>query len=378
MPEAIHLKGMTWDHSRGYDPMVATSDQFARDNPGVMISWEKRSLQAFADRPIDEMADAYDLMVIDHPHVGEVARNGLLLALDGIGRDRELDELAKRSVGVSHRSYEFDGRQWALAIDAATPVAAYRADKLKRAPTRWEDVVALARTGEVGFALLEINALMTFMGLAQNRGFALAEDETFIATAHGAQVLEQMAEIVDLVDPRCLTLDPIGIYEWMGRSEDAPAYSPFGYGYTNYSRDGYCPFPLTFTDAPGLVDNGPRGTVIGGTGIAVSASSRHRDAAVNYAFWIAGADCQRGLFFDAGGQPGNATAWEDDACNAATRNFFTNTRRTLETAYLRPRYDGYMGFQESAGQIVHAFLRKQATREATLDALQNAYQESRS
>lgn len=88
MPEAIHLKGMTWDHSRGYDPMVATSEQFARDHLGVTISWEKRSLQAFADRPIDEMAGSYDLMVIDHPHVGEVARNGLRLALDGIGRNQ--------------------------------------------------------------------------------------------------------------------------------------------------------------------------------------------------------------------------------------------------------------------------------------------------
>ncbi|MBO6674765.1 MAG: extracellular solute-binding protein [Rhizobiales bacterium] len=378
MPEAIHLKGMTWDHSRGYDPMVATSEQFARDHLGVTISWEKRSLQAFADRPIDEMAGSYDLMVIDHPHVGEVARNGLLLALDGIGRNSELVELAGQSVGVSHRSYEFDGRQWALAIDAATPVAAFRAEKLESAPTRWEDVVALARTGEVGFALLEINALMTFMGLAQNQGFALAEDDTFIASPHGTQVLEQMAEITALVDPRCLTLDPIGIYEWMGRSEDGPAYSPFGYGYTNYSRDGYCPFPLTFADAPGVGDNGPRGTVIGGTGIAVSASSRHRDVAADYAFWIASADCQKGLFFAAGGQPGNAVAWEDDACNAATRNFFTNTRQTLESAYLRPRYDGYMGFQENAGHIVHAFLRKQASVQATLDDLQRAYQESRS
>ena len=24
----INLKGMTWDHSRGYDPMVATSKKF--------------------------------------------------------------------------------------------------------------------------------------------------------------------------------------------------------------------------------------------------------------------------------------------------------------------------------------------------------------
>lgn len=377
MAEPIHLKGMTWDHSRGYDPMVATSAAYAKAHPGVTISWEKRSLQAFADRPIEEMADAYDLMVIDHPHVGEVARSGLLMALDGIGRDDELATLAGQSVGVSHRSYEFDGRQWALAIDAATPVAAYRPDRLEAAPTRWDEVLDLARKGQVGFALIPINALMTFMGLARNQDFALAEGDDLIARDHGRQVLDQMAQIMALIDPRCLTLDPIGIYEWMGRTEDAPAYSPFGYGYTNYGRDGYCPFPLQFADAPGIGDNGPRGTVIGGTGIAVAANSRHRDAAADYAFWIAGADCQKGLFLESGGQPGNAVAWEDDACNAATRDFFRATRQTLETAWLRPRYDGYMRFQDEAGDIVHAFLQGQANAETTLDMLQKSYQESR-
>ncbi len=102
------------------------------------------------------------------------------------------------------------------------------------------------------------------------------------------------------MDQRCLTLDPIGIYEWMGRTADAPAYSPFGYGYTNYSRDGYCRFPLQFTDAPGVRADDPSGTVIGGTGIAVSAFSPHRDAAADYAFWIAGADCQKGLYLRRG------------------------------------------------------------------------------
>ena len=47
------LKGMTWDHSRGYDPMIATSKVFAKKyNNEVSIEWDKRSLQAFADRPI--------------------------------------------------------------------------------------------------------------------------------------------------------------------------------------------------------------------------------------------------------------------------------------------------------------------------------------
>jgi len=163
----------------------------------------------------------------------------------------------------------------------------------------------------------------------------------------------------------------------MGRSAEAPAYSPFGYGYTNYSRRGYCRFPLHFTDAPGLRGDDPSGTVLGGTGIAVSAASTEREIATDYALWIAGADCQKGLFFEAGGQPGNAVAWEDEACNAATHDFFRATRRTLDTAWLRPRYDGYMGFQDRGGAIVHAFLRGDTPARATLDALQAAHEESR-
>lgn len=374
MPE---LLGMTWDHSRGFDPMVATSEAWASRNPGVTIRWEKRSLQAFADRPIEEMVDRYDLMVIDHPHVGEVSRSGLLMAFDGIGRDDDLARLAARSVGLSHPSYEFDGRQWALAIDAATPVAAFRPDLLDAAPRDWAGVMDLARTGKVAFALIPINALMTVMGLARNIGAEVAGGDDFLDRAAGEEVLGLLGDIMALLDPRCLALDPIGIYEWMGRTADAPAYSPFGYGYTNYSRDGYCRFPLQFTDAPGVHVDDPSGTVIGGTGIAVSASSRHRDAAANYALWIAGEECQKGLFFDAGGQPGNAAAWEDDRCNAACRDFFSATRRTLETSWLRPRYNGYMEFQERGGDIVHAFLRGDASRDATLDALQAAYEESR-
>lgn len=378
MGDLVKLRGMTWDHSRGYDPMVATAIRYAEINAGVEITWEKRSLQAFADRPIQEMTATYDLMVIDHPHVGEVAQSGLLVSFDAVNRADELNELRAQTVGPSHVSYNIDGHQWGLAIDAATPVATFRPDQMEQAPTRWGDVVELARAGKVGFALVPINALMTFLGIAKNLGMAVEEDpQQFISDADGAHVLDLMREIVDLMNPRCLTLDPIGIFEWMGREQNAPAYSPYGYGYTNYSRDGYCEFPLVFADAPGFDDNGPRGTVIGGTGIAVSAQSNHRDIAVDYAFWIAGAACQSGLFFESGGQPGNSAAWESDACNAACRNFFTNTRKTLETSWVRPRYDGYMAFQDAAGDIVHTCLRRDASVAQTLTDLQHAYLESR-
>lgn len=378
MADKITLRGMTWDHSRGVDPMIATSAPFSHKYPNVEIIWEKRSLQAFADRPIGEMAAAYDFMVIDHPHVGEVADSGQLVAFDCLGRDAELAVLAQQSVGASHPSYNFNGHQWGLAIDAATPVASFRPDLLDQAPRQWEDVIELAQTGKVAFALIPINTLMTFFGLARNQDIDVAVDpERLMARDNAFQVLEMLVEISALVDPRCLTLDPIGVLEWMGRTAAAPAYCPFGYGYTNYSRDGYCRFPITFADAPGVGDNGPRGTVIGGTGIAISSQCKHIDLATDYAFWIASADCQTGLFFESGGQPGNAMAWEDDATNAASRDFFRNTRETLETSWLRPRYDGYMGFQEAGGNILHACLRGEVGIVATLDSLDAAYRESR-
>lgn len=372
------LKGMTWNHSRGFDPMLATAKQYAATHPDVEIHWKKRSLQAFADRPIGEMAAEFDLMVIDHPHVGEVARSGSLLPLDQAGRIAEMAALARQSVGASHVSYELDGHQWALAIDAATPVACFRPDRLEAAPQNWDGVLALAKSGQVAFALIPINALMNFMGLAKNLGYDVAKTaDEFLHADHAAHVLDLLQEITALIDAKCLTLDPIGVLDWMSGTADAPAYSPFGYGYTNYSRDGFCRYPLCFADAPGVGSNAPRGTVLGGTGIAVSSATKHREIATDYAFWIAGADCQTGLFFDSGGQPGNSVAWESDHCNAASRDFFRNTRETLETSWVRPRYDGYMGFQDKAGTIIHRCLCGEINAGSALDQLKTAYRESR-
>jgi multiple sugar transport system substrate-binding protein len=369
---------MTWDHARGFDPMVATAAEYARRHPGVVIEWEKRSLQAFADRPVAEMAGSYDLMVIDHPHVGEVARQGCLIALDAVGREAELAALAAGSVGQSHASYQWDGRQWALAIDAATPVACRRPDLLAEVPTDWDGVMALARDGRVAIALWPVNVLMTFFGIARNLGHAVAEHPGRLMAPEAAEeVLEHLILLARAVDPRCLSLEPIGIYDWMAGEDDAPAYSPWGYGYTNYSRPGFRRHRLIFHDAPGLRGAGPRGTVLGGTGIAVSAFTKAPEVAVDYAFWIAGAECQKGLYTAAGGQPAHAAAWEDDACNALCGGFFKNTRATLESAWVRPRYDGYLHLQDRGGAILHACLRGETAPRAALAALEAAYRESR-
>ena len=69
----IRLKGMTWSHPRGFDPLVACAAAW-REATGVEIVWDKRSLQDFESYPVEELARRYDLIVIDHPHVGQITR----------------------------------------------------------------------------------------------------------------------------------------------------------------------------------------------------------------------------------------------------------------------------------------------------------------
>ena len=165
MPEII-LKGMTWGHSRGITPLLAFSQRFSELNPNVKIIWEKRSLQEFADFPIEKLAENYDLLIVDHPWVGCAAATNCVLPLNEYLSEAYLNDQAVNSVGASHNSYNYNNKQWALAIDAATPVASYRADLLQlnncRVPESWEDLIALAFVGKVALPAIPIDLLMNF------------------------------------------------------------------------------------------------------------------------------------------------------------------------------------------------------------------------
>ncbi|MGH9326894.1 MAG: carbohydrate ABC transporter substrate-binding protein, partial [Terriglobia bacterium] len=78
----VCLRGITWNHSRGFLPMVATAQRFSESHEGIEVVWEKRSLQEFADYPVEKLAKSFDLLVIDHPFVGDAARHRLFIPLE--------------------------------------------------------------------------------------------------------------------------------------------------------------------------------------------------------------------------------------------------------------------------------------------------------
>ena len=52
----IELKGSTWDHSRGYDPLPVTAAAFSALHPDVQITWERRTLQDFGEMSVVSLA----------------------------------------------------------------------------------------------------------------------------------------------------------------------------------------------------------------------------------------------------------------------------------------------------------------------------------
>ena len=356
----VKLRGITWNHSRGYVPMIASAQRFVEKHPEVEIVWTKRSLQEFADSPLNELVEQYDLLVIDHPWTGFVAKNKALLPLEEYLSPDFLQDQAANSVGRSHESYCFDGHQMALAIDAAAPVASYRPDLLAEQslslPQTWDELLGLARKGLVAFPGIPIDSLMNFYMLCATQGEEPFGDGVQVVSREmGVQSLEQLRELAGLCSEAILSWNPIGVYEAMTTGRDI-AYCPFAYGYSNYSRPGYSPALVRFTDMVSIGRYGKCRSTLGGTGLAISAKCQTLQPALDYAAFVAGQECQRTMYFETGGQPGHRAAWTDEEVNRRSSDFFRETLPALDRAFVRPRYDGYMHFQDYGGTYIRDYL----------------------
>jgi len=367
---------MTWDHPRGYDPLLACSELWFQQTK-VRVRWEKRSLQDFESYPVEELARKYDLIVIDHPHVGEITAKGCLLSFDQPEREEERMRLASESVGPSYASYFWQGHQWALPIDAAAQVQAARPDLLGTPPGSWDEVLRLAEAGRVLCPLRPPHSLMSFFTMTANLGAPCdPERDSFIDPQIGAQACELLQTLSSYMDERCFTMDPIAVLEEMSRPDTRIACAPLIYGYVSYARERFRPAQIHFTNMPVAGDRGPAGSTLGGTGIAVSSFSRNPEQAADFAYCVASGPVQEGLYTASGGQPGNAAAWSSTQVNAPVADFYRNTRATLDGAWLRPRHKGYIGFQQWAGERVTHALAVREPAAQLIPELNQAFRES--
>jgi len=146
---------------------VATAQRFEDLTGGVEIRWQERSLKDFGDAPLEKLSEDFDLLVIDHPHIGHAAARQILEPRENHLPAAFLSELEAAFVGRSDESYWFDGHLWASPIDAAAPVSSWRPDFMERSgialPKTFEEVLKLARRGLVAVPATPVDSLMHFM-----------------------------------------------------------------------------------------------------------------------------------------------------------------------------------------------------------------------
>ena len=375
---AIRLRGMTWDHRRAIDPLLAAQPLFAARHPGIDVAWSSRPLHGFEFTSVAELARDYDMIILDHPFCGDIAASKCLTPLDDVltGEQRSV------FVGPSLATYVYAGQTWAVPVDAACQVAVSRPDLMERTdagvPTEWAALIDLCRrAGRRGFKLAiglkGVHSLMTFFTLCANLGkpCATTPDQPFVDLPTARAALEHLRELLALCPKEALDWNSIALHDAMAARDDL-LFCPAVYCYATYAEADQRR-PLRFHDFPGL--RGCAGSTIGGTGLGISAHCRNPEAALTYARFAATSAAQAAFALNHG-QPARVDCWNDAAIDARFGGCYGSTLKTMEGCWIRPRFAGYLGFQAQAGDLIEQHLRGGIDETDLLDRLQKLFETS--
>jgi multiple sugar transport system substrate-binding protein len=373
------IKGITWDHPRGYAPLREAASVWSKEKK-ISVRWDIRTLKDFGDCPIEALIDRYDLIVMDHPYVGNASVNGLLLPLEAHLPERFMRLQGKESIGKSFESYWYNGHCWALPIDAAAQVAAYRTDLVER--YNWEIPDNMLKVKQaaadlpegifMGIPLCATDCWCVFLSICSLYAGRDFFSEQGINMVTGEWALDQLHSWKSFLYPGSFGMNPIQMFEHMSSHHDI-VYTPYVFGYNNYSRKGWRNEYIRFCHSPVCRPHLNR-TLLGGAGLAVSAKTGHRDECLEFIQFILSTERQKGLYFREQGQPAHLSAWLDPLNDALCTGFFSDTLPTMEHAYMRPRHPGFNRFQEEAANYLHSRLLYPERPRDTIRKLNLMYQ----
>jgi multiple sugar transport system substrate-binding protein len=272
-------------------------------------------------------------------------------------------------------SYYWAGRHWALPLDVATQVMASRPDLLHAPPpATWTDVVRLSETHAVALSVAGPHAALALFAICAALGDPPG-GEDLLPDASAAAAWEILARLHARAPRGSLTLNPIGLLEAMARTDEI-AVVPLVYGYVNYTRPRPGLRAVAFDDAPLAYPGGRHGSVLGGTGIAITRRARVSPRLRDHFVWLMSDDAQCGFIPDHAGQPSSRAAWADNRVNAESSGFYRRTSATIGDAMLRPRHAGYIAFQSEASVLIRAGLDSGASVARVLSPLRAAWRHS--
>lgn len=350
-------RGLTWDHPRGY----AALERAAAETGGI-INWARQPLEGFESAPIEDVCAGYDLVVLDHPHLGDAMAAGCLRPIDSILPPAALAAIRERTLGPCYSSYEADGHLWALPLDAAAQVSAGRMDLMEEPwPVTYDDLL-LSSQKEAGFvmSLAGPHAFVSMLSLCAgfDRQFgSLAEG---YLRPHHDEAIAIYLTLAHRSRPEGLSENPIGILRLI--SKGALSYCPLIFGYVPYAAKENLN-PVIFRDAPRKNSTSLPCGVLGGTGIAVTANCKLDAPLIAHLEALMSVSMQQGLIPSTSGQPSAEAAWLADAVNAEVTDFYRNTVETLRHSFQRPRHQGFVPTQTFAAEWLRGAIDNSSPQE---------------
>lgn len=356
------LHGITWQHARGFAPLAATASYYQALHPGVHVHWEQAEWYAFEAKVVEAVrtSGCYNLVMLDHPWTGTFAANRWLVPFDDLLRPDEMICIRKSAVAPSYESYVWDGKLWALPVDAACHMLTYRAGLLAvedtPIPSTWEDVIAVAAQlhDPPGFYALAlpfagVQAFMLFLTVAATHGFEPYQypAQAVLPPTESEQVLGIMQSLARFCHPGSFEWGPVEVLEHLASCSDT-WMSPSIFGYVNHAH------ALEYGAVPGTFPHSMGRPILGGVGLAISAASRHIGAALDYARFVISGSAQTEIFPANEGQPGLTEAWQSPSLPKATQKFYHVMLDGMRSAYTRPRFPGWMEIELESGPALLA------------------------
>ena len=364
----VVLRGLTWDHPRGYRPLEVFS------HPEVSVEWDRQPLSGFESTPLVELAAQYDLLVIDHPGLGAAVETGAVLPVEDVFSPDDLASWKSQALAPTWSSYQLEGHGWALPLDAATQACVYRADRISTPPQDWSDVLLLSEEaghrgrGGVVLCVAGPHAGLMLLGLAGDRSGGTGR---LLDKGRAIAALELLRRVWRRSDQSAAELDPIGVHELL--AADEAVCCPLVYSYASYGHT------LTWAAAPRLfTQDGVGNGTLGGTGLAVTPRAYSKVLAVTkYVRGLLDVRTQLDVVSAVGGQSATAAVWESAAVDRAWGGHYSATLETVRTSYVRPRFDGWIGFQDELSERVRELLGNDDDLSAAVDRIEDDYRKVR-
>ena len=381
----ITLRGRTWSSKRGYGGLAASGAAYARIRPDVRVQWEQLDFDAlFLDSRRQFAAGSvdFDLLMLDHPWVGEFAVNRWLVDLDQLLGPEQRRDLEDDADPASLQSYRYEGGLWSLPVDAACQILSYRPDLVgsaaERLPGDWDTLIELGQslhrppnrcafTHQFGGP----NHFLTLLGMASALGDApYSEPFRGLDREAGARGLDLLKRVWKLsIESQFESLEqlPQRTFPLM-LAGDSAAMCPGVFAYITY-YEGVGEGRLGIADMPVMPETGGRTSLLGGMGLAIPSASPHREVAWEFAWFAMSREVQGGVYVNNGGQPGRVSALAEGYADTACAGFGPVLAGALEDCYIRPTPPGWHKAERVGGDVVMRFLKGRVTASETLSDL---------